>query len=227
MDLFEKVLTRQRDPGPVEHRLPKTIGTLTFAYWVAIAGALLTILSTLLAPQLNMENTGEGTRSLFFRSLPLVLVFIGTAFYVRKVMLARFLCAKRILPDAERQTMRMLWTPSKAIIHKYVELYSPSTGAQENDEDNGPTPVARAAVEKNLRRFDTRTWEAEVTVLLDPEDPDKSVLIDDGRFLYAGHILAKDEAPPALSKRLALLAGFVGLLLLAARLEAWFGGNMG
>lgn len=219
MELFEKVLARQRDPGPVEKRLPKAVGTLTFAYWVGLTGAALTVLSGVLAPQLGMVEQGEKPMDVFLRSLPLAVVFLGAALYVRWGVLAQFLQARMLLPDAERQRMRMRWTPGKAIVHKYVELFA----VDEEDDGTGAeaakrAPVARAAVEKNLRRFDTRTWEAEVTVLLDPESPARGVLIDDGRFLYAGRILAKGEPAPSLFRRLVVLGGFAALVVLLAAL---------
>lgn len=218
-DLFEKVLTRDRKPAPIEQRLPKVVSTITFASLLGWAGAGFTLVSGVFARQLGLAATQQEAFAALLQTLPLATVFIGCALYVQMAMLRKFKRAQNIFPRMESQPMRMRWTPAKALVHKYVELFPP-----QSDDDSAPVsePVARALVEKNLRRFDTSTWEKPVTVHLSPEDPDRRVLIDDGRFLYAGRILAKDEVPPSLAQRAMVFLAFAVAVGVLAGLEQWF-----
>ena len=228
MDLFERALPRRhRKPAPVGQRLSKAVGTLTFSMWLGWGGAGLALASGFFAHELGMVEPGGHAREALLRSLPLVAVFAAVALYIKFALLNTFLRVAEMFPKAESQPMRMYWTPSKALVHKYVELLPGEDSAQDADEDaadgvsSGPVEPAepvRAVVEKNLRRFDTSTRTIPVTVHLDPKDPELRVLIDDGRFLYAGNILAKDEQPPSFAKRAAGFTLFILFVLFLARL---------
>ncbi len=225
MDQFERVISRQRTPAPVEQRLPKTVLVQSVAMWLGWGGAALTIFSGLWAQRLGLATTSEEATGMLLRGLPLATVFIGSALYVRWGLLGKFLAARDMFPKAEKQSMRMRWVPYKALVEKYVELL-PAPEDDEKPDDKTPT-LARATVEKNLRRFDTTTWVKNVTVYLDPDDPERRVLIDDGRFMYAGRILAKGETPPSVARRALILVGFGALVALLAGLEAWYTGGLG
>lgn len=231
MDLFEKVLARTRKPGPVTKRLPKSIGTLKFATMLGWGGAALALASGLFPVELGLVTESEQRLGAFLRSLPLVAVFAGVAVYMRFSLLGRFMQAAKMFPKAEKQEMRMRWTPAMAVLRKVVELYPAPVyddAAEDSDateKDNEPdydNPVARAVVEKNLRRFDLATWVAPVTVYLDLNDPERRVLIDDGRFLYAGSILAKDEPLPSPIKRNGVILLYALFVALLAGIEAWY-----
>lgn len=218
MDLFEKVLARDRKPAPIEQRLPKVVSTITFASLLGWAGAGFTLMSGAFARQLGLAATRQEAFAALLQTLPLTVVFIGCALYVQTTMLTKFKRAQSLFPRMESQPMRMRWTPAKALVHKYVELLPPRSN---DDSESAPAPVARALVEKNLRRFDTSSWEKPVTVHLSPEDPDRRVLIDDGRFLYAGRLLAKDETPPSIARRALVFMGFALVVGLLAAMERW------